>query len=91
LTSVGKAARIVDLPLHDSVRGSERAKAQLSQRSLSACWIIASPLARISADWAPRMFAIARALPSADHRQKTGEGVCGEEAGGQTAAEVSLG
>src|SRR6202795_2544427 len=37
---------------------------QLSQRSLSACWIIASPLARISADWAARMLAIARALPS---------------------------
>ena len=25
---------------------------QLSQSSLSACWIIASPLARVSADWA---------------------------------------
>jgi hypothetical protein len=37
---------------------------QLSQRSLSACWIVASPLARISADWAARMLAIARALPS---------------------------
>src|SRR4051794_11058774 len=32
--------------------------------SLSACWIIASPFARVSADWAARMLAIARALPS---------------------------
>jgi hypothetical protein len=37
---------------------------QLSQRSRSACWMIASPLARISTDWAARMLAIARALPS---------------------------
>jgi hypothetical protein len=37
---------------------------QLSQRRRSACWIIAWPLARISADWAARMLAIARALPS---------------------------
>ena len=37
---------------------------QLSQSSLSACWIIASPLARISADCEARMLAIARALPS---------------------------
>jgi hypothetical protein len=37
---------------------------QLSQGSLSACWIIASPLARISADRVARMLAIARALPT---------------------------
>src|ERR1700726_1664053 len=37
---------------------------QLSQSSLSAYWIIASPLARISADRVARMLAIARALPS---------------------------
>src|SRR5205823_11433078 len=37
---------------------------QLSRSNLSACWISASPLARISADWAARMLAIARALPS---------------------------
>jgi hypothetical protein len=37
---------------------------KLSQRSLSACWIIASPFARISADCAARMPVIARAFPS---------------------------
>src|ERR1700761_5659909 len=37
---------------------------QLSQRSLSACWIIASPLARTSTDCVARTLAIARALPS---------------------------
>jgi hypothetical protein len=37
---------------------------QLSQSSLSACWIIASPLAPISADRVARMLAIARALPT---------------------------
>jgi hypothetical protein len=37
---------------------------QLSQSSLSACWISASPLARISIDCEARMLAIARALPS---------------------------
>src|ERR1700758_1880412 len=37
---------------------------QLSQSSLSACWIIASPLARISPDCEARMLAIARAFPS---------------------------
>ena len=37
---------------------------QLSQSSLSACWIRVSPLARISADCAARMLVIARALPS---------------------------
>jgi hypothetical protein len=37
---------------------------QLSQSSLSACWMIASPFARISADCEARMLAIARALPS---------------------------
>src|ERR1700693_4513830 len=37
---------------------------QLSQSSLSACWIVASPLARISADCAARILAVARALPS---------------------------
>jgi hypothetical protein len=37
---------------------------QLSRRSLSAWWIIASPLARISADSAATILAIARALPS---------------------------
>lgn len=38
---------------------------QLSQRCLSACWISASPLARISADCVARILAIARDLPSA--------------------------
>ena len=37
---------------------------QLSQSSLSACRIRASPLARVSADCAARMLVIARALPS---------------------------
>ena len=37
---------------------------QLSQRSLSACWISVSASARISADCAARMLAIARALPT---------------------------
>jgi hypothetical protein len=37
---------------------------QLSQSSLSACLISASPLARISTDCEARMLAIARALPS---------------------------
>jgi GMC oxidoreductase len=37
---------------------------QLSHNSLSACWISASPLVRMSADREARMFAIARALPS---------------------------
>src|SRR4051812_46728390 len=37
---------------------------QLSHNSLSACWMSASPFARISADRVARMLAIARALPS---------------------------
>lgn len=41
---------------------------QLSQRSLSACWISASPLARLSADCAARILAIARDLPSSFDR-----------------------
>ena len=37
---------------------------QLSQSNLSACWISAAPLARISADCAARMPVIARAFPN---------------------------
>jgi hypothetical protein len=37
---------------------------QLSQSNLSACWISAAPLARISADCAVRMPVIARAFPN---------------------------
>ena len=53
----------------------------LSQSSLSACRIIADALARISADCAARMLAIARALPSSFWRAlrsppDTGVGWC---------------
>jgi hypothetical protein len=50
---------------------------QLSRRSLSACWIVTSPLARISTDWAARMLAIARALPSSFARALRSPPDCG--------------